>query len=137
VRTVARALVTATAARSALNGQSASGRASARGNLTLRFHVGGAAPGTKVVIDVHVSLHGRHGICHASFRPRLRPVLQRSPTPVPQPSTSASCYPLTDGGNCYEPGEYCRDSDHGVHGIAGDGEKIICEDNNGWRWEPA
>lgn len=48
-----------------------------------------------------------------------------------------SCYPLTNGGNCYEPGEYCRDSDHGKHGIAGNGEAIVCEDNNGWRWEPA
>ncbi len=43
---------------------------------------------------------------------------------------------MTNGGNCYEPGEYCRKSDHGASGVAGDGEKIICEDNNGWRWEP-
>jgi hypothetical protein len=43
---------------------------------------------------------------------------------------------LTDGGNCYEPGEYCRDSDHGASGRAGDGEAITCEDNDGWRWEP-
>jgi hypothetical protein len=21
-------------------------------------------------------------------------------------------------------------------GVAGNGEPIICEDNNGWRWEP-
>jgi len=63
--------------------------------------------------------------------------------PPPPPSTKppaskapASCYPLTNGGNCYEPGEYCRNSDHGVHGVAGDGEAIVCEDNNGWRWEP-
>jgi hypothetical protein len=21
-------------------------------------------------------------------------------------------------------------------GVAGDGEPIICENNNGWRWEP-
>jgi hypothetical protein len=52
----------------------------------------------------------------------------------PQPT---SCYPLTNGGNCYEPGEYCRDSDHGTSGVAGDGEAITCEDNNGWRWEPS
>jgi hypothetical protein len=43
---------------------------------------------------------------------------------------------MTNGGNCYEPGEYCRTSDRGASGVAGDGEKIICEDNNGWRWEP-
>jgi hypothetical protein len=53
------------------------------------------------------------------------------------PTTSSGCFPLTNGGNCYEPGEYCRDSDHGASGVAGDGERIICEDNNGWRWEPA
>ena len=50
---------------------------------------------------------------------------------------AASCYPLTNGGNCYEPGEFCRASDHGASGVAGDGEAITCEDNNGWRWEPS
>jgi hypothetical protein len=43
---------------------------------------------------------------------------------------------LSDEGTCYEPGEYCRDSDHGASGVAGDGESITCEDNDGWRWEP-
>jgi hypothetical protein len=57
------------------------------------------------------------------------------PTTVPAPA-APSCTPLTGGGNCYEPGEYCRDDDHGVTGVAGDGETITCEDNNGWRWEP-
>jgi len=59
---------------------------------------------------------------------------------APPPAASAAptgCHPLTNAGNCYEPGEYCRDSDHGVSGIAGDGEPIICEDNDGWRWEPS
>jgi hypothetical protein len=57
---------------------------------------------------------------------------------VPPASTApASCTPLTDGGKCYEPGEYCRDDDHGASGVAGDGEAITCEDNGGWRWEPA
>jgi hypothetical protein len=58
-------------------------------------------------------------------------------TPAAAPSTPAGCYPLTNGGNCYRPGEYCRNSDHGASGVAGDGEHIICEDNDGWRWEPA
>jgi hypothetical protein len=67
-------------------------------------------------------------------------------TPAPPPHTTApaaasttksGCYPLTNGGNCYEPGEYCRKSDHGASGVAGDGERIICEYKNGWRWEPA
>lgn len=56
---------------------------------------------------------------------------------APRSAPAAACYPLTNGGNCYEPGEYCRDSDHGASGVAGDGESISCEDNNGWRWEPA
>jgi hypothetical protein len=38
---------------------------------------------------------------------------------------------------CYEPGEYCRGSDHGASGVAGDGKAISCEDNDGWRWEPS
>jgi hypothetical protein len=47
-----------------------------------------------------------------------------------------SCYPLTNGGKCYQEGEFCRDSDHGKTGIAADGRRITCLDNNGWRWEP-
>jgi hypothetical protein len=43
---------------------------------------------------------------------------------------------LSDENTCYEPGEYCRDSDHGASGVAGDGEAIMCENNDGWRWEP-
>ena len=61
----------------------------------------------------------------------------RRPRPVPAPTpTHASCYPLSDSVTCYEPGEFCRESDHGVTGLAGDGETIRCEDNDGWRWEP-
>jgi hypothetical protein len=52
------------------------------------------------------------------------------------PATTAGCYPISDEGTCYEPGEYCRDDDHGMTGLAGDGETIQCEDNDGWRWEP-
>lgn len=60
-------------------------------------------------------------------------VTRARPTSAPPAS---SCYPLSNSGTCYEPGEYCRDSDHGARGVAGDGEAIECEDNNGWRWEP-
>ena len=59
----------------------------------------------------------------------------KPPPPPPSPAP-AGCHPLTDGGKCYEPGEFCRDSDHGVTGLAGDGKVIKCEDNDGWRWEP-
>lgn len=57
--------------------------------------------------------------------------------PPPSSAAPAGCHPLTNGGNCYEPGEFCRVSDHGVSGVTGDGEPITCEDNDGWRWEPS
>jgi hypothetical protein len=69
--------------------------------------------------------------------PAPAPSTTTQPPPPPTTAAPASCHPLTDGGNCYEPGEYCRNSDHGVTGVAGDGQTITCEDNNGWRWEPA
>jgi hypothetical protein len=78
----------------------------------------------------------------APVAPSPSPTITHSAAPPPAPATSASapppasCSPLTNGGKCYEPGEYCRNSDHGMYGVAGDGEKIACEDNNGWRWEP-
>jgi hypothetical protein len=64
------------------------------------------------------------------------PPPQATTAPAAAPSTPSGCSPLTNGGNCYEPGEFCRNSDHGVSGVAGDGKRIICEDNDGWRWEP-
>jgi hypothetical protein len=142
VHTVARAWVTATDALAFLHGESAAGRANALGQRTLRFRVGDAAPGALVVIAVHVSRGGKQGACRASFRPRrgsaapTQPTAPTSTAPSPPP-TSPSCYPLSNEGTCYEPGEFCRNSDHGVSGIAGDGERILCADNNGWRWEPA
>ena len=69
--------------------------------------------------------------------PSAAPAPPQTTAPAAAPSTPTGCYPLTNGGNCYEPGEYCRNSDHGASGVAGDGKRIICEDNNGWRWEPA
>ncbi len=51
-------------------------------------------------------------------------------------AATSSCHPLTNNGKCYEPGEFCRNSDHGATGVAGDGKTIVCEFNNGWRWEP-
>jgi hypothetical protein len=56
-------------------------------------------------------------------------------TAAAAPAAPAGCHPLSNENTCYEPGEYCRDSDHGVTGVAGDGKSITCEDNNGWRWE--
>ncbi|MGD0555901.1 MAG: hypothetical protein ABSA93_13065 [Streptosporangiaceae bacterium] len=81
-----------------------------------------------------------------------KPPATPSPSPSPVAATTApattapaataaaagqNCTPISDEGTCYEPGEYCRDDDHGVTGVAGDGETITCEDNDGWRWEPS
>jgi hypothetical protein len=61
---------------------------------------------------------------------------KRSLTVASPPPPPPACHPLDSEGTCYEPGEFCPDADHGLSGIAGDGEAIICEDNDGWRWEP-
>lgn len=89
-------------------------------------------------------LDGRWQIARASISPSP---CQGSPTATSPPSTTAQgntgntgnggCSPVSDSGTCYEPGEFCRDDDHGVSGSAGDGQAITCEDNDGWRWEPA
>jgi hypothetical protein len=69
--------------------------------------------------------------------PAPAPTTQAAVAPPPAPAAPASCHPLTNGGNCYEAGEFCRNSDHGVSGVAGNGEAITCADNDGWRWEPS
>jgi hypothetical protein len=70
---------------------------------------------------------------HSAYVP---PTHTAAPAAAPTTQVAApSCYPLTSGGNCYEPGEYCRTSDHGATGVAGDGKSITCKDVNGWRWE--
>lgn len=147
VHTTARAWVTATNSQS-LDGSEVAGRAGAAGQRRLRFSVGDVTPGTRVIVDVRVSQHGKKAHCHASFRVRPAAVVVAAPAPsaaappparttaAPPPATGTSCHPLSDEGTCYEPGEFCRDSDHGVTGLAGDGEQITCEDNDGWRWEP-
>jgi hypothetical protein len=58
-------------------------------------------------------------------------------SPAVAPLTPSGCSPKTNGGNCYEPGEKCRNSDHGASGVSGGGENIVCRNNDGWRWEPA
>jgi hypothetical protein len=69
--------------------------------------------------------------------PTSQPKAATTPPPPPaQTPAPPDCTPLTNGGNCYEPGEYCRISDRGTSGTAGDGKSITCTDNNGWRWEP-
>jgi hypothetical protein len=160
VRTKAHARVTAAGPLALVRGERATGRASASGTRMLRFRVGDARPGAAVVVTVRVSRDDSTGTCRASLRPRAAviaaaaapaeptskptaaaPPPAAAPAPPPTtaaspPPTAASCHPLSDEGTCYEPGEFCRDSDHGMTGVAGDGEAIECEDNDGWRWEP-
>jgi hypothetical protein len=155
IHTAARAQVTATSDAALARDGKTAGASSAKGTRTVRFRVGDSPPGIPLVVTVRVSRGGSIGTCQASFRPRaaaVRPVAAPSssapqppataapPAPPPSPSAApppASCYPKAASGNCYEPGEFCSEADHGITGVAGDGEKIICEDNNGWRWEPA
>jgi hypothetical protein len=118
-------------------------RASRTGRQTIWYQINAAKLGYQVVINVTTSRHGRKGYCGTWFTPPRPPRVVVPSPPAPAPSTpapatsAASCYPLSDEGTCYEPGEFCRDSDQGMTGVAGDGEKIICEDNDGLRWEPA
>lgn len=82
-------------------------------------------------------VHARH-TSKAAPKPKPARTHTRPPAPAPVRSSPApaTCYPLTNGGNCYEPGEFCRHSDEGMSGVAGNGEAIKCEDNDGLRWEP-
>jgi hypothetical protein len=82
----------------------------------------------------HAAARHRHRRHHR--RHKAAPAVAVATTPAAAP-TPAGCYPLSDEGTCYEPGEYCRYDDEGTTGLAGDGETITCEDNDGWRWEPS
>jgi hypothetical protein len=162
VRTAPHARVVLATTLALAAGSGDTGRASARGTWSRPLRVGGSAPGVRVVIAVRVASGRRAGRCQTWVRPRRAaaaatptpsastatapapgPAPTPAPTPAPAPAPApppppapSGCYPKTDGGNCYEPGEFCRDDDHGATGVAGDGEKIKCEDNDGWRWEP-
>jgi hypothetical protein len=118
-------------------------RADATGLHTFWFTLGSAPPGYRVKVDVRVSANGQKRSYRAWFTPRQRPPPPLpTPAPAPAPSQSAapppaSCHPIASSGNCYEPGEFCPQADAGMTGVAGNGEAIICENNNGLRWEPA
>ena len=64
----------------------------------------------------------------------LAPAAAPAPPPAAVP---ASCYPVSDSGTRYRPGEFCRTSDHGATGRTADGEAIVCRYKGVWRWEPA
>jgi cardiolipin synthase A/B len=66
------------------------------------------------------------------------PAATTSPATSPSPTSSAAtaCTPIDNEGECYKPGEYCRDDDHGATGRAVNGAAITCEDENGtWYWK--
>jgi hypothetical protein len=69
--------------------------------------------------------------------PAAPPVAPAAPPVTAAAPPAAACSPQTSSGNCYKPGEFCPKSDHDASGVAGDGENITCENNDGWRWEPA
>lgn len=114
-------------------------RADATGLRTFWFQTGSATPGHRVKVDVRVYAHGQKRSSRIWFTPRQRPPPPPPPAPTTSPSAAApsGCYPKTSSGHCYEPGEFCPQADAGMSGVAGDGEAIICENNNGLRWEPA
>jgi len=112
--------------------------ADATGLHTFWFPVGSAPPGIRVVVAVRVSAHGQKHSTRVWFTPRQPPPPPAPRTTAPAPPQQPSgCYPKASTGNCYEPGEFCPHADAGMTGVAGDGKAIICEDNNGLRWEPA
>jgi len=112
-------------------------RADATGLHTFWFPLGSAPPGIRVMVTVRVSAHGQKRFTSVRFTPRQPPPPPAPKTTTAPPAPPSSCYPTTSSGNCYEPGEFCPHADAGMSGIAGNGEAIICEDNNGLRWEPA
>jgi hypothetical protein len=114
------------------------GRNTQHSNEVVTINIFANGPGGKSGVDhVAVTVLRAPSKPHPVSPPPTTPPVTTPPTtPSTTPPTTATCYPLTDGGNCYEPGEFCRNSDHGKKGIAGDGDRIVCEDNDGWRWEP-
>jgi hypothetical protein len=104
-----------------------------------------AAPLSKVAAQAGPACQDAAPPAPAQTTPAAVPVTTPTAAPATTPAAAqappattapAACSPVSDEGPCYEPGEYCRDSDHGMSGVAGDGKSIACEDNDGWRWEP-
>jgi hypothetical protein len=121
-------------------------RADFDGRAQVSYYVSGATPGYRVRVAVTVVRGRTASTCQTSFTPKKPGSPAPSPSPSPSPSSSsptpnpsspAACHPTTSSGHCYKPGEFCPAADHGMDGVDGKGEAIVCEDNNGWRWELA
>ena len=110
----------------------------ATGLHTFWFPTGSVTPGYRVRVDVRVSCERPDPL-----QPDIVHPAPASPSTPPQnarhlaTSPPTGCYPKASTGNCYQPGEFCPHADAGMHGIDGSGNPIICEDNDGLRWEPA
>jgi hypothetical protein len=93
--------------------------------------------GERVRISGTYVLDADHG--WMEIHPVSRLSVLSAAAPVTQPSAPAppaGCHPQTPSGNCYEPGEFCSDAEHGETGVAGDGKTITCVASGSyWRWE--
>lgn len=79
----------------------------------------------------------------ASSSTSPRTTAASSSVPAPPPPTTAAptgCYPRTNAGGCYKPGQICRTGDRGTTGMTAGGQAIKCEEttsstgNVSWRW---
>lgn len=61
------------------------------------------------------------------------PVVPARPTTRPAPT---GCSPLSNGGHCYKLREFCAKRYRGTTGVSAVGQRMVCRDVNGWRWEP-
>ena len=93
-------------------------------------HIAVPAVGERIRISGTYVLDAVHGWMEIHPVSRLTVLSAAAPPPSAAPAP-AGCHPHTPSGNCYEPGEFCPEADAGISGVAGDGEPIICEDNNG------
>ncbi|MFF7430160.1 hypothetical protein [Streptomyces fungicidicus] len=50
-------------------------------------------------------------------------------------SSTGTCSITSNAGNCYQAGQYCRNSDHGATTTTAGGTRITCRySSNAWRW---
>jgi hypothetical protein len=100
------------------------------------------APTVTVTAEAKASVHrtaprAKSAPKPVPVRPKVthRPAKPKPHRPAPKPAPRPACYPRSNSGNCYKPGQFCRKSDHGASGVDAYGKAIRCEDNGGWRWE--
>ncbi|AVH60589.1 MULTISPECIES: hypothetical protein [Streptomyces] len=50
-------------------------------------------------------------------------------------TSTGTCSIVSNAGNCYQAGQYCRKSDHGARTTTASGARIKCSySSNAWRW---